>query len=81
LFCFELISSEPVSSYCTICGTGHIILVQTRWMNEERTVLWLRQTEHIRGRFRQSYSITVMDATVKLSKWWLQLNQEEPWVQ
>ena len=38
-------------------------------MNEERTVLWLRQTENIRGHLRQRYSVTVnqvMVMTVKL---------------
>jgi len=46
-------------------------------MNEERTGKCLRQMEHIRGHLWQRYSITVnqvMVATLKLSKWWLQLN-------
>ena len=50
-------------------------------MNEERTGKSLRQVEHIRGHLWHRYSITVnqvMVATVKLSKPWLQLSQEEP---
>jgi len=45
-------------------------------MNEARTGIWLRQMEHIHGHLRHRYSIAVnqvMMATVKLSKWWLQL--------
>jgi len=41
-------------------------------MNEERTGLWLRQTEYIRGHLWHRYSVTVnqvMVAKVKLSKW------------
>jgi hypothetical protein len=52
-------------------------------MNEERTGKCLLQLEHIRGHLWHIYSITtnqVMMATVKLSKWWLQRNQEEPFV-
>jgi hypothetical protein len=40
----------------------------------------LQQVEHIRGQLWHRYSITVnqvMVLTVKLSKWWLQLNQWE----
>ena len=47
-------------------------------MNEERTGKCLRQVEHICSHLWHRYSITVnqvMVATVKLSKWWLQLNQ------
>jgi hypothetical protein len=46
-------------------------------MNEERTGKGLQQVEHIRGHLWHRYSIAVnqvMVATVKLSKWWLQLN-------
>jgi len=53
-------------------------------MNEERTRNCLRQVEHFRGQFWHRYSITgnqVMVVTVKLSKWWLQLSQDEPLVQ
>jgi hypothetical protein len=53
-------------------------------MNEERAGKFSRQVEHIRGNLWHIYSITVnhvMVATVKLSKWWLQLNQEEHLVQ
>ena len=45
-------------------------------MNEEMNRKCLRQVENIRGHFWHRYSITanhVMVATVKLSKWWLQL--------
>jgi hypothetical protein len=45
-------------------------------MNEERTGKCL-QVEHVRGHLWHRYSITVNQvtvATVKLSKWWLQLN-------
>jgi len=47
-------------------------------MNEERTMKCLQQVEHIHGHLWHRYSITVnqvMLATVKLSRWWLQLNQ------
>jgi len=45
-------------------------------MNEEKTERCLRQVDHIHGHLWHRYSITVnqvMVATVKLSKWWLQL--------
>jgi hypothetical protein len=45
-----------------------------------RTGLCLRQMEHIRDHLWHKYSIAVnqiMVATVKLSKWWLQLSQKE----
>jgi hypothetical protein len=48
-------------------------------VNEERTGKCLRQVEHIRGHLWHRYSITgnqVMVATVKFSKWWLQLYQK-----
>ena len=47
-------------------------------MDVERSGKCLPQVEHIRGHLWHS-SITViqvMVATVQLSKWWLQLNQE-----
>ena len=44
-------------------------------MNEEMTWKYLRQVEHIRGHLWHIYSITVMVATTKLSKWWLQLHE------
>jgi hypothetical protein len=50
-------------------------------MNEEKTGKSVQQVEHIRGHLCHRYSITVnqvMVATVKLSTWWHQLNQEEP---
>ena len=43
-------------------------------MAEERIGLWLQQTENARCYFWHRYSVTVdqaMEATVKLSKWWL----------
>ena len=49
-------------------------------MNEEKTRKCLRQVEHIRGHLWHIYSIAVnqvMVTTVELSKWWLQINQEE----
>ena len=49
-------------------------------MNEERTAKCLRQVAYIPGHLWHRYSIAVnqvMVATVKRSKWWLQLNQEE----
>jgi hypothetical protein len=52
-------------------------------MNKERIGKWLRQVEHIRGHLWYRYSVMVnqvMVATLKLLKWWLQLNQEEPLV-
>ena len=53
-------------------------------MNEESTGKCVRQVEHIRDHLWHIYSIAVnqvMVATVKLSKWWLQINQEELLVQ
>jgi hypothetical protein len=47
--------------------------------DEERTRKCLRQVEHIHGHLWHIYSITVhqvMVVTVRLSKWWFQLNQE-----
>ena len=56
-----------------------LLLLQTQWlvMNDERSGLWLQQTEHIPVSLWQRYSVTVskvMMATVNLSKWWLQFN-------
>jgi ABC-type uncharacterized transport system permease subunit len=56
-----------------------LLLFQTQWyvMNEERFGLWLQQVEHIHGHLWQKYSVTVnqvMMATIKLSKWWLDLS-------
>jgi len=48
-------------------------------MNEERKCI--RQVEHIRGHLWHRYFITVNQvtvATVKLSKCWLQFNEDEP---
>jgi len=60
-----------------------LFLLQTRWevINEERVGLWLRQTEHIRRHLWRIYSVTdnrVMMATVKHSKWWLELTKKNP---
>jgi hypothetical protein len=47
-------------------------------MNAERTWKCLRQAKNIRDHLWHRYSVTanqVMVTTVKLSKWWLQLNQ------
>ena len=49
-------------------------------MNEERTRLWLRKTEHVHGHLWHRYSVTVnqdMVAIVKLSKWWRWLNHKK----
>jgi hypothetical protein len=46
-------------------------------MNKDMTGLLLQQMEHIRGHLWHRYSVTdnqVMVVTLKLSKWWLQLN-------
>ena len=48
-------------------------------MNEERAGECLRQVGLIRGHLGHRYSVAVnqvMVTTVKLSKWWLQLNQQ-----
>jgi hypothetical protein len=75
----ELMCLRRVSSSCSTWYTCRVTLLHTRWkvMNEERTRLWLRQIEHIRGYLWDRYSLTenqVMVVTVKLSKWWLQFN-------
>jgi hypothetical protein len=80
----ELRCSGRGSSSCSTSGTCRVNLVTNPVMNEERTRKCLRQVKHIGGHLWHRYSITVnqvMVATVKLSKWWLQLNQEEPLVQ
>jgi hypothetical protein len=46
-------------------------------MNKDMTGLLLQQMEHIRGHLWHRYSVTdnqVMVVTLKLLKWWLQLN-------
>jgi hypothetical protein len=53
-------------------------------MNDEKIGLWLRQTEPFGDHLLHRYSIAVNQViveTVKLSKWWLQLNQKEPLVE
>jgi len=41
--------SIRVSSFCSTYGTRRVTLVTNPVMNEERTGLWIRQTEHIHG--------------------------------
>jgi hypothetical protein len=68
----ELRCSGRVSSSCSTSDTRHVNLVT----NPERTGKCLWQVEHIRGHLWHRYSIAVnqvMVATVKLSKWWLQI--------
>ena len=65
---------------CPLVAFVMQLLQQTRWyvMNDVRTGLWLRQTEHNGGHLWHKYSVMVNKdtvATVKHSKWWLQLNQ------
>jgi len=80
----ELRCSGRVSSSCSTSGTRRVILVTNPVISEGRTGKCLQQVKHIRGHLWYKYSITVnhvMVTTVKLSKWWLQLNLEEPLVQ
>ena len=82
----ELRCSERVSSSCSTSDTRRVNLVTNPVISHEwgRTRKCLRQVEHIRGHVWHIYSLTVnqvMVAIVKFSKWWLQHNQEEPWVQ
>jgi hypothetical protein len=65
----ELMCSGKVSSSCSTSDTCRVYLVKIGKC--------LRQLEHIRVHLSHRYSITVnqvMVATVRLSKWWLQLN-------
>ena len=78
--------SGRVSSSCSTSGTRRVILVTNPVISHEwgKDGTGLQQVEHNRGNLWYRYSIAVnqvMVATVKLSKWWLQLNQEEPLVQ
>ena len=67
----------------TICLLCWNVRIASRWyvMNAKRTGLWLRQKDLICGHLWHRYAVTVnqviMVATVKLSKWWLQLNHKE----
>ena len=62
-----------------------VSLATTSLINHERGKdRILRQTEHIRDHLWPAYSVTVnhvLVSTVKLSKWWFQLNLLEPLVQ
>ena len=83
----ELMCSGRVSSSCSTSGTRRVNLFANPVMSRihvERTGKYLRQVAHIRGHLWHRYPITVnqvMVTTVIFSKWWLQLNQEEPFVQ
>jgi hypothetical protein len=81
----ELMCSRRVSSSCSTSDTRRVNLVTKRVIRHEwRTGKCLPQVEHIHSHLWHRYSITVnqvMVATVKLSRWWLHLNQEEPLVQ
>ena len=83
----ELRCSGRVSSSCSTSGTRRVNLVTNPVISHERgkdRKKCLRQMEHIRGHLWRIYSIAinqVMVATVKNSKWWLQLSEEEPLVQ
>jgi hypothetical protein len=78
----ELMCPWRVSSSCSTSDTHRVNLVTNLVISHE----WGKclQVELTRGHLWHIYSITVnqvMVATVRLSKWWLQLNQEEPLVQ
>jgi hypothetical protein len=67
---------------CSTSDTHRVNLVTNPVRSHERGKD--REVEHISGHLWHRYSIPVnqvMVATVKLSKWWLQPNQEEPLVQ
>ena len=74
----ELMCSGRVISSCSTSGTRRVNLVTNPVINIEwgRTGKCLRQGEYICGHLWQRYSIVVnkvMVATVKFTKWWLQL--------
>jgi hypothetical protein len=82
----ELICSGRVSSSCSTSGTCCVNLVTnpviSREWGKDREVFTTSGT--YRGHLWHRYSITVnqvMVATIKFSKWWLQLYQKEPLVQ
>jgi len=75
----ELRCSGRVSSSCSTSDTFRVNLVTNPVISHERgkDQKCLRQVEHIHGHLWHRYFITVNQvivATVKLSKWWLQLN-------
>ena len=85
-------NGRSVSLSCSTCGTRcqcHVTLDTNPVMNQEGTGLWIGQIQHICGQLicdTDIYSVTVnqvmpMVATVKFSKWWLQLSHLEPLVQ
>ena len=76
----ELRCSGRVNSSCFTRVTCSVNLVTNPVISREweRTGNCLRQVEHIFGHLWQKYSIVVyqvMVATVKLTKWWLQLTK------
>jgi hypothetical protein len=80
-FLWTLISSTKKTDHHDITEILLKVTFSTINLNqatfEERTGKCLRQVEHICGHLWHRYSITVnkvMVATVKLSKWWVQLN-------
>ena len=77
----ELSCSRRVSSSYSTSGTRRVNLTTKPVISHE----WgkcLRQVQHIRSHLWHKYSIAVNQVmTVKLSKWWLELNQEELLVQ
>ena len=82
----ELRCSGMVSSSCSTSGTRRVNLVTCPVISHEwgKNREGLRQVEHIRGHLWHRYSITInqiMVAAETNSKWWHQLNQEEPLVQ
>ena len=75
----ELMHSYRINSSFATCSTSRVTLVTNSVISHDwgKIGLWLRQTELIRGHLWHNYSATanqVMVTTVKLSKWWLQLN-------
>jgi len=81
----EIRCSGMVRSSCTTSGTRHVNFVTnpviSHGWGKYREVC---STSGTYGHLWYRYSITVnkvMEATVNLSKLWLQLSQEEPWVQ
>jgi len=71
----ELRCSGRVSSSCSTSDTRRVNLVTNLVISHERG----KDREVLTTSGTYPWSITVNQ--VKLSKWWLQLNYEEPWVQ
>ena len=77
----KLRCSAWVSSSCSTSVTRRVNpvtnpVISHEWGKDRKC---LRQVEHIHGHLWHIYSITVhqvMVVTVRLSKWWFQLNQE-----